>query len=64
MITYFITLFVGEYLNFLYYLFVEEKDDGGVTEPFVVADAVEQLQTLLHSVLKRGKSMKGNLEVC
>ena len=31
---------------------VEEEDDGGVTEPFVVTDGVEQFQTLLHSVLK------------
>ena len=31
---------------------VEEEDDGGVAEPFVVADGVEQLETLLHSVLK------------
>ena len=33
-------------------LLVEEEDDGGVTKPFVVADGVEELQTLLHSVLK------------
>ena len=33
-------------------LLVEEEDDGGVTEPLVVADRIEQLQTLLHSVLK------------
>ena len=32
---------------------VEEEDDGGVAEPFVVADRVEELQALLHPVLKR-----------
>ena len=30
---------------------VEEEDDGGVCEPLVVADGVEQLHTLMHSVL-------------
>jgi hypothetical protein len=33
-------------------LLVEEEDDGGVAEPLVVADRVEQLQALLHSVLR------------
>ena len=33
------------------YLLVEEEDDGGVPEPLVVADGVEQLQALLHPVL-------------
>ena len=36
-------------------LLVEEEDDGGVAEPLVVADRVEQLQALLHAILKRGK---------
>ena len=31
---------------------VEEEDDGGVCEPLVVADGVEQLHALVHSVLK------------
>jgi len=35
-------------------LLVEEEDDGGVREPLVVADAVEQLHTLVHPVLRRG----------
>ena len=30
---------------------VEEENDGGVSEPLVVADGVEQLQRLLHPVL-------------
>jgi len=30
--------------------FVEEEDDGGVAEPLVVADGVEELQRLLHPV--------------
>ena len=34
-------------------LLVEEEDDGGVAEPLVVADRVEQLQALLHPVLER-----------
>lgn len=33
-------------------LLVQEEDDAGVREPLVVADRVEQLQTLLHTVLK------------
>ena len=40
-------------------LLVEEEDDGGVREPLVVADAVEQLHALMHSVLRRGKRKKG-----
>ena len=35
---------------------VEEEDDGGVSEPFVVANRVKQLQTLLHSVLNKYQS--------
>lgn len=31
---------------------IEEEDDGGVCEPLVVADGVEQLHTLVHSILK------------
>lgn len=44
----------GRLLNFfLEQIFlVEEQDDGGIREPLVVADRVEQLQTLLHPVLK------------
>lgn len=30
--------------------FVEEEDDGGVREPLVVANRVEQLHALMHSV--------------
>lgn len=33
-------------------LLVEEEDDGRIREPLVVADGVEQLKTLLHSVLR------------
>jgi hypothetical protein len=33
-------------------LLVEEEDDGGVSEPLVVADGVKQLQALLHPVLR------------
>ena len=33
-------------------LLVEEEDDGGVSEPLVVADGIEQLETLLHAVLE------------
>ena len=33
-------------------LLVEEQDDGGVGEPLVVADRIEQLQALLHSILR------------
>ena len=33
-------------------LLVEEEDDGGVPEPLVVADGVEQLQALLHAILE------------
>lgn len=32
-------------------LLVEEKDDGGGGEVAVVADAVEEVQTLVHAVL-------------
>lgn len=43
-------------------LLVQEQDYRGVREPFVVADRVEQLQRLLHSVLfysyKNNKEMK------
>ena len=35
---------------------VEEEDDAGVGEPLVVADAVKQLQTLLHAVLQATKT--------
>ena len=31
-------------------LLVEEEDDGGVSEPLVVADGVEELEALLHAV--------------
>ncbi len=31
-------------------LLVEEEDDGGVDEPFVVADGVEELHALHHAV--------------
>jgi hypothetical protein len=34
------------------FLFVEEKDDGGVHEPLVVADGVEQLHALHHPVME------------
>ena len=34
-------------------LLVEEEDDGGVAEPLVVAYRVEQLQRLLHAILKQ-----------
>ena len=37
---------------------VEEEDDAGVGEPLVVADAVKQLQTLLHAVLQATKTHK------
>lgn len=37
--------FLGEEI-----LLVEEEDDGGVHEPFVVADGVEELHALHHSV--------------
>lgn len=30
---------------------VEEENDGGVREPFIVANGVEQFQTFLHSIL-------------
>ena len=42
-------------LNFLLeqVFFVEEKNDGRVGEPLVVADTIEQLQTLLHPVLEQ-----------
>lgn len=33
-------------------LLVQEQDDARVREPLVVADRVEQLQTLLHAVLE------------
>ena len=33
-------------------LLVEEQDDGGVREPLVVADGVEQLHALVHPVLE------------
>lgn len=36
-------------------LLVEEKDDGGLSEPLVVADGVKQLHTLMHSILERSK---------
>lgn len=39
-------------------LLVEEEDDGGGGEVAVVADAVEQVQTLVHSVLRRTKKKK------
>jgi hypothetical protein len=32
-----------------FFLLVEEEDDGGVHEPLVVADRVEQLHALHHS---------------
>jgi hypothetical protein len=34
-------------------LLVQEEDDGSVCEPFVVANGIKQLQTLVHSVLLR-----------
>ena len=34
-------------------LLVEEEDDGCVCEPLVVADGVEQLHALHHTVLNR-----------
>ena len=37
-------------------LLVEEEDDGGVAEPLVVAYRVEQLQRLLHAILKQKQS--------
>ena len=39
-------------------LLVEEQDDGGLGEPLVVADGVEQLHALMHAVLKR-QEMRG-----
>ena len=38
--------------NFEQIFFVEEENDAGVCEPLVVANRIEQLQTLLHAVLK------------
>lgn len=35
-------------------LLVEEQDDGSLSEPLVVADAIEQLHALVHAIL-RGK---------
>lgn len=32
-------------------LLVEEQDDGGLSEPLVVADGVKQLHALVHPVL-------------
>ena len=40
----------SEDLLFEQIFLVEEKDDGCVTEPLVVADRVKQFQTLLHPV--------------
>lgn len=40
-------------LLFKYVLLVKEQDDGRVCEPFVVADAVEKLQGLVHAVLQQ-----------
>ncbi len=37
------------------YLLVEEKNDGCISEPFIITDGIKQLQTLLHSVLKQGQ---------
>lgn len=34
-------------------LLVQEENDRGIGEPLVVADRVEQLQALLHSVLQK-----------
>ena len=34
-------------------LLVKKQDDGRVREPFVVADAVEELQRLVHAVLQQ-----------
>ncbi len=33
-------------------LLVEEEDDGGLGEPLVVTDGVEQLHAFMHAVLK------------
>ena len=44
-------------------LLVEEKNDGGIGEPFVVTDRVKQLQALLHSVLKEEKKMVCDTDV-
>ena len=40
-------------LFFKQVLLVEEEDDGGVCEPLVVADAVEELQGFVHAVLQQ-----------
>ena len=42
-------------------LLVEEEDDRGVTEPFVVANRVEQFQTLLHSILGKKTLVKQDI---
>lgn len=42
-------------LLFKQVLLVEEEDDGGVCEPLVVADAVKQLHTLMHAILREGQ---------
>lgn len=34
-------------------LLVEEEDDGGLGEPLVVADGVEQFHAFMHAVLKK-----------
>ena len=41
------------FLDFLFkqILFVQEKNDRGISEPLVVADGVKQLQRFLHTVL-------------
>lgn len=43
----------GRFLYFVleYVLLVEEKNDGGLGEPFVVADAVKEFQGLVQAVL-------------
>jgi hypothetical protein len=46
----------SEDLFFKEIFLVQKEDDGGVAEPLVVADRVEQLQALLHSVLKKQNS--------
>lgn len=44
----------GGLLDFLFeqIFLVEEEDDRGVCEPFIVTDGIKQFQTLLHAILK------------
>lgn len=42
-------------------LFIKEKDDGGICEPFVVTYGIKELKTFLHSILKNNSSTLINL---